>query len=78
MYLEIVTPEKTLFSGDATYVKVPGSEGSFGIKLNHAALISSLRQGTIEVTDENDNVNTYEINGGVVEVLDNNIVILAK
>ncbi len=78
MYLEIVTPEKTLFSGEVVHIKVPGSDGSFGIMKNHAAVISVLQKGILEFTDENEKVQTFEINGGVVEVLDNNIVVLAK
>ncbi len=78
MYLEIITPEETLFNGEVNYVKIPGSEGSFGVLRNHAPLISSLGEGIIKIKDENNEEREFEIKGGVTEVLKNNIVILAK
>jgi F-type H+-transporting ATPase subunit epsilon len=78
MFLEIVTPEKTLYSNDVKYVKVPGTKGQFGILNNHAPLISTLEKGQIKI-EENDGAEKYfEINGGVVEILNNNIIILLK
>ena len=78
MYLEIVSPEKKLYGGDIKALKVPGSNGSFGILRDHAPLISILKKGKIKITDKNDKEELLEINGGVIEVLKNNIVILAK
>lgn len=76
MNLDILTPDKTLFSGEVNSVTVPGSAGRFQILNNHAALVSSLEKGkvAIETTDGNQE---FDINGGVVEVLKNKIVILA-
>ncbi len=76
MYLEIITPEKTLFSGEVESAKFPGSAGGFETLNNHAALISSLTEGTLEVKTEN-GVEKFEINGGIVEVLNNKIIVLA-
>lgn len=78
MFLEIVTPEKNLFSNEIKYVKVPGSKGEFGVLKNHAALISTLEKGTIKVVDMNDEEQFFDIKGGVIEVLKNNIIILLK
>ena len=45
MFLEIVSPEKTLFTGDVSSVQLPGSEGSFQILNNHAPIVSTLKKG---------------------------------
>ena len=66
MILEIITPENKLFEGEVTSVKFPGTDGEFGVLNNHAPIISTLTKGKIIVTDENDNVSDFEINGGVI------------
>lgn len=78
MYLEIITPDKKLFSGDVKSVVLPGSEGKFGVMKNHAPIISSLGKGTVKVTDDAQKVQNFEINGGVAEVFNNKITILAE
>ncbi|MFN4994322.1 MAG: ATP synthase F1 subunit epsilon [Bacteroidota bacterium] len=76
MQLEILTPDKTLFSGEVISVTVPGSKGKFQILNGHAALVSSLDKGKINIQTKNGNEH-FEISGGVVEVLKNKVVILA-
>ena len=76
MFLEIITPEKKLFSGETELVKLPGASGSFEVLMNHAPLISNLVEGKIKVKESNGSVTYFEIKGGVVEVLNNNISIL--
>jgi len=78
MKLDIITPDKKLYSGEVKSVVLPGSEGSFGILNNHAAMISTLIKGRIKVTDANQSTQTFEINGGVVEVFHNTITVLAE
>ena len=78
MYLEIITAENKMYSGDVEAVKLPGTDGSFGILDNHAPMIASLKKGTVKVTDTKKNVENFEINGGVVEVLNNKVVVLAE
>lgn len=78
MFLEIVTPEKTLYSNEIKYVLVPGSKGQFGVLKNHSPLISTLDKGQVKVIEEDDTEKLFEINGGVVEILKNNIIILLK
>jgi F-type H+-transporting ATPase subunit epsilon len=77
MNLEIVSPEKKLFSGEVDFVSVPGSDGRLGILDHHAPLISTLKKGTIKVTDKEKKVTEFSVNGGVVEVLKNRVIILA-
>ena len=78
MYLEIITPAKKIYSGDVEAVRLPGADGSFGILNNHAPIIATLKKGVVKVTDANQHVENFEINGGVVEVLKNKIVVLAE
>jgi len=78
MYLEIITPEKKVFSGEVEAVRLPGAEGSFGILNNHAPIIASLKKGIVKVTEKGSRVENFEINGGVVEVLHNKVTVLAE
>lgn len=78
MKLEIVTPDKKLFEGEAKSLTVPGSEGSLGILDYHAPMIASLKKGTVKITDSSSQVHKFEIKGGVVEVLKNNVIVLAE
>lgn len=78
MKLEIVTPDKKLFEGSVKSAVFPGSEGSFGVLNNHAAMIATLKAGKVELIEENNNKLEFVIKGGVVEVLKNNVVVLAE
>jgi F-type H+-transporting ATPase subunit epsilon len=78
MFLEIITPDKKVFSGEVEAIKLPGAEGSFGILNNHAPIIATLKKGTVKVTDTKKVVENFEINGGVVEVLNNKVIVLAE
>ena len=49
MYLEIISPEFTLFSGEVTSVAVPGVDGEFEMLNNHASIVSTLKKGTIKI-----------------------------
>ncbi|MCC6599810.1 MAG: ATP synthase F1 subunit epsilon [Crocinitomicaceae bacterium] len=77
MRVEIITPEKTLFEGEASFVYLPGSDGSLGVLNNHAPLISSLKKGAIRVK-EGSVEHTFQVKGGTVEVLSNKVIILAE
>ena len=76
MYLEILTPEKKVFEGDVTIATFPGADGSFQIMDNHAPLISLLKEGAVEYKSKEGSKNV-SITGGVVEVLNNKIILLA-
>jgi len=78
MKLEIITPDKKLFEGDVKSAVFPGSEGSFGILNNHAAMIATLKTGNIELIEENNAKQTFAVKGGVVEVLQNKVIVLAE
>jgi F-type H+-transporting ATPase subunit epsilon len=76
MQVDILTPDTTLFSGEAQIVTLPGVNGSFQIKNNHAPLISALAKGKVVVSGSSGK-QEFVVNGGIVEVLKNKIVILA-
>ena len=78
MKLEIVTPEKHLYSGEVKSAQFPGADGSFGVLNDHAPLISTLKEGEITVVEDNSEEKVFEIKGGVVEVLNNRIIVLAE
>ena len=77
MVLEIITPERKLFEGEVTSVKFPGTDGEFGVLNNHAPIISTLTKGSIVVIDNNNESKNFDINGGVIEMQNNKIIVLA-
>ena len=77
MFLEIITPDKKVFSGEVTSVTVPGTKGSFQILNNHAPIISTLETGKVKVKGAQ-GVQSFEIKGGVVEALKNKVIVLAE
>jgi F-type H+-transporting ATPase subunit epsilon len=78
MNLEIITPDKKLFEGQVKSAVFPGAEGSFGLLNNHAAMIATLKKGSIELIEENNTAHTFEVKGGVVEVFKNKVIVLAE
>ena len=77
MKVEILTPEKKLYSGDANLVKVPGTKGSFEILKKHAPLISTLEKGQIKILDQKNEPVFFDISSGVIEVHKDIVTILA-
>ncbi|MEO0310574.1 MAG: synthase subunit epsilon [Bacteroidota bacterium] len=77
MLLEILTPDKKVYSGEVSSVSVPGKMGSFEMLNNHAPIISSLLNGKVKIKDR-EGEKTFEVKGGIVEQLNNKVVILAE
>lgn len=91
MYLEIVTPEAAIVSGEVDSVTVPGVEGPFQMLNNHAAIVSLLDAGKVKFRGaptiaeghegkftQEDGRWVLEINGGTVECSDNKVIVLAE
>tara|TARA_B100000767_G_scaffold173106_1_gene162046 strand:+ start:7970 stop:8260 length:291 start_codon:yes stop_codon:yes gene_type:complete len=90
MYLEIISPEAILFNGNIDSLTVPGSEGSFQVLENHAAIVSNLISGSVVFKGNFDISNNFEdpfikidsnsialkISSGTLEILDNKIILL--
>lgn len=91
MYLEIISPETTLFSGEVHSLTLPGTDGSFQLLENHAPLVSTLQAGKViikgnvslkeEVKAQFESVGKdeliYVIRSGTVEMRDNKIILLS-
>lgn len=77
MHLEIVTPEENIFNGEVELIQVPGTDGSFEILENHAAILSTLDRGLIKVRKINGEEYFFEVEGGVIECKKNKITVLA-
>ena len=75
--LEILTPGRIVYSGDATYLRAPGIEGSFGVLANHIAFLTALDIGEIEV-EIGGKRHLFATSGGFAEVLNNTVSILAE
>ena len=78
MNLEILTPDKKIFEGTATSITLPGTSGSFQILTDHAPIISTLQDGEVVVKSGKAEEEIFFILGGVVEALNNKIVVLAE
>lgn len=74
---QILTPSGSLFEGEVSGVKLPGSQGSFEVKANHAAIVSTLEKGNVLVR-KSDGDQTFLISGGFVEVNNNKLTLLAE
>lgn len=78
MFLEIITPENELYSGQVSLVRVPGVKGAFEILTKHAPIISNLEKGQIKIVDFRGRTSFIEIAGGVLELQDDKIIVLAE
>lgn len=78
MQLEIVTPDKKVYQGEVTEATFPGASGAFQVLNNHAPLVSALAKGTVSFTAKDGGKQSMVVDGGVVEVKNNVIVVLAE
>ena len=91
MYLEIITPEAILFSGEVDSLAVPGVNGEFEMLNNHAPIVSLLKAGHVKIfgdiqleeetqdkfTKGEDRGTWLAINSGTIEMKDNKVIVLA-
>ncbi len=90
MYLEIVSPEATLFAGEVTSVTVPGINGEFQMLKDHAPVVSLLQEGKVKIDGDVSIDEDYEsrfskedgktmlaISSGTIEMKDNKVIVLA-
>ena len=78
MILEILTPERRLYSGDVYGVQLPGIDGKFEVLNRHAPLVSALGKGNIKVIKDKNTVSNFSITSGFVEVLNNKATVLVE
>jgi len=77
LHLDIVTPERLVYSDDVDEVVCPGSEGELGILPHHAPLVSSLGVGELRLK-KGGLVDTFAIAGGFLQVRPDRVVVLAE
>jgi F-type H+-transporting ATPase subunit epsilon len=77
MQLDILTPEKKIFSGQAQSVSLPGVQGRFQVLDHHAPILSALQKGELRIMSDAQE-SKWNITGGVVEVLKNKVTVLVE
>lgn len=77
MVLQLITPEKTFFTGDILQVQVPGTEGDFGVLPGHSPFISTLREGVVTIDLAGGETRRVNVTGGIAEVTPERCIILA-
>lgn len=79
MNLEILTPEKKVYSGEVYGVQMPGISGSFEVLEKHAPLVSALIQGKLKIlVDKKNQTLNFNVQSGFVEVLNNKVVVMVE
>ncbi len=76
--LEIVTPKGPIFNGDVKSITLPGSEGEFGVLPGHAAVLTLLKTGVIDIEKANGKHDLVAISSGYAEVDESSVNILAE
>ena len=75
--LEIISPEKIIFSDNPTMVTLPSYEGDMSILKNHISIITFLRPGIIKVQKKEGNINDFFVQDGTVEYFNDNLIVLS-
>ena len=75
--LEIISPEKIIFSEDVKMVTLPSYEGDMGVLKNHISIITFLRPGIIKVQKKNVNFEEFFVQDGIVEYFNDSLVVLS-
>jgi F-type H+-transporting ATPase subunit epsilon len=78
MTLEILTPERKIFSGEVYGVQLPGIGGLFEVLDKHASLVSALKAGKLKILKDKNNTTSYSIQSGFAEVLNNKTTVLVE
>ncbi len=76
--LDIVTPEKTVYSGQVRHVQAPGSEGSFGVLSGHVPFLTSLQIGILNIDEDGGGELKMAISGGFAQVAPQGVTVLAE
>ena len=77
IHVDIVSAEGQIFSGEASMVFVPGSQGELGIAPRHAPLLTTLKAGEVRVQSEGSEEQSFYVGGGSLEVQPNRVTVLA-
>ena len=74
---EIVSPEKVIFSDNTTMVTLPSYEGDMSVLKNHISIITFLRPGKIKVKKNDENIDEFFVEDGIVEYFNDSLVVLS-
>jgi F-type H+-transporting ATPase subunit epsilon len=75
--LNVITPEKVVYSNEVSAVTAHGSDGYMGILAQHAPLITTLEPGPLSITEPDEKTVTFTVNRGIMEVRKNKVIVLA-
>ena len=75
--LQIISPEKIIFSGDVKMVVLPSYEGDMSILKNHISIIAFLRPGIIKINNNENNINEFFVQDGIVEYFKDSLIVLS-
>ena len=78
MTLEILTPERKLYSGEVYGVQLPGIDGSFEMLNRHAPIVAALKKGNLKVLNSKTSFSNFTIQSGFVEMLNNKATVLVE
>jgi len=78
MNITVLTPDKEIYQGEITSVKVPGVGGQFEILKNHAPLVSALGEGAVRLKVSGSQDMNFSIEKGFIEVLNNEVSLLVQ
>jgi len=78
MNLTVLTPDNEIFQGEVSSVKVPGADGQFEVRKDHAPVVAALTSGNVRLKKQDNNYMNFNINKGFIEVLNNEIALLVQ
>jgi F-type H+-transporting ATPase subunit epsilon len=77
IHVDVVSAEESIFSGEATFVALPGEMGELGIKPRHTPLITRVKPGAVRVEKADGTEEFIFIAGGILEVQPSGVTVLA-
>ena len=78
LHFSLVSPARELFSGEVDHVIAPGSDGEFGVLVNHAPFMTTLKNGVVRVEDNGETTMRLFVRGGFADVTPAGLTILAE
>lgn len=76
-FLDVVSPEHRIFSGMVIKIQITGTEGELGVLYGHTPLLTGIKPGMINITNEHNKKNFIYLSGGILEVYCNTVIVLA-
>lgn len=77
LHIDVVSAERSMFSGEATFVVLPGESGELGILPGHTPLISRIRPGTLKIVMSDGHEEHIFVAGGILEIQPGKVTVLS-